>query len=362
MRQLVHQIAIGTRDPGLARLGHALKTIGGVVLAYLIIHALGLSAMTLGLTGAGILAQCTVGNSSRQRKASMAIAGFGGGSLAMIGAMASHHNVYAGYVWMLVVVLVAYMLARLEGRWAVMPRFVVVLVIFGTMMPTPIPEIGGVALSYVIGFASAFVVYFYVLPEHKLPLLQSSLHLAFGRIADLIETQEKRSAIQEANRLASEMLDGAQKAMQEARNAGWNQGDLVDSASELVLILRELYIDGRFMQRFLAHMRQGDEVPVSHLFFAAGREATRGMRAAGVAVNVASHRSTLPVYDAVANIRQTLQDLVGSFEEGQIATKMVSGLIRASNFVAGGQNFCTSLERAAELIDRLQHPNMPRGS
>ncbi len=356
MRALFHRLADFTKDPGLSRAAHALKSVGGVGLAYLVIDALALPRMVFGLMAAAILSQCTVGNSGRQRKTSMAIAGFGGGLLAMIGSLASHHNPYAGYVWMVIVALSAYMAAGLGGRWVVMPRFVTTLVIFGSVIPTSVEEIAAASLSYLIGFVSAFIVYFYVLPDHKLPLLQSTLHLTFGRIADMLEAEAG-----EATRVASEMLGKSQQAMIEARSAHWNQGDLVDASSELVLILQELFTDGRFMQRYLASLkREGESSEGAHRFNAVGRQAARGLRAAGVAVNVASQRSTLPVYDAIDKGRDLLQDLVGSVEEDQIGAGPMPTMVRAFNFVAAAQNFWNSLERGAELIDRLQHPTLTR--
>ncbi|MGE3954916.1 MAG: hypothetical protein AB7F31_07020 [Parachlamydiales bacterium] len=352
MHTLFHRIADFTRDPGMGRAVHALKSVGGVGLAYLLIDLAGVGHTVFGLMAAAILSQCTVGNSSRQRKISMAIAGFGGGALALIGSLASYHHLYGGYAWMAVIALLAYMAAGLGGRWVVMPRFVTTLVIFGTILSIPFEEIVSASLSYLIGFGSAFLVYFYVLPDHKIPLLQSTLHLTFGRIADMVEAETG-----EAARVASEMLGKAQQAMLETRSAHWNQSDLVDATSEIVLLLRELYTDGRYLQRYLISLRKegGGE-----RYFAIGRQAARGLRAAGVAVNVASQRSTLPVYEAIDRGQELLQGLVGSIEEEPVNMGPPQKAVRAFNFVAAAQNLWHNLTRAAELIDRLQHPMLVR--
>lgn len=187
-------------DPGLLQIKHGAKTVLAVVAALEIFHfAQSQVALYAGMS-AGFLMQSTAGNARKIRQITMAAMGFSSTLAVGLGSELSGQP-WAKQTLLLFAAFGAFYVRLWIPGKAMFPLFAFVLTLLATVQPGGAGSALPMMEAIFTGFVSAFVVYFYVLPDESLRAFRHASNLFLHQLREAMQDREKmRNALRSMHR------------------------------------------------------------------------------------------------------------------------------------------------------------------
>ena len=151
-------------DPGLQQLKHAAKTVLAVVAALEAFRFAGSQVALYAGMSAGFLMQSTAGEERRTRQMTMAWMGFASTLAVGLGSELSAQH-WAKQILLVGAAFAAYYVRRFIPGKAMFPLFAFVLTLLATVQPGGAGSTLPMMAAIFGGFVSAFLTYFYLLPD-----------------------------------------------------------------------------------------------------------------------------------------------------------------------------------------------------
>ncbi len=168
-------------DPGLQQLKHAAKTVVAVVIALEAFRFLHSQAALYAGMSAGFLMQSTAGATRRTRQISMAAMGVASTIAVGLGSELSGRQV-AKEALLVAAAFGAFYVRRFIPGKAMFPMFAFVLALLATVQPGGAGSALPMMLAVFGGFASAYSIYFYLLPDESLRAFRHAADLFLFRL------------------------------------------------------------------------------------------------------------------------------------------------------------------------------------
>ncbi|MDQ6676312.1 MAG: hypothetical protein M3Z09_03350 [Acidobacteriota bacterium] len=151
-------------DPGLSQLKHAAKTVLALVIALEVCRWMEPRGTLYAGLSAGFLMQSTAGSARRTRQISMASMGAASTLAVAIGSLLAS-SAWAKEALLVAAAFAAFYVRRFIPGKAMFPVFAFVLMLLATLQPGGTGRAATMMTAVAVGFASAYIVFFYVLPD-----------------------------------------------------------------------------------------------------------------------------------------------------------------------------------------------------
>ncbi len=168
-------------DPGLQQLKHAAKTVVAVAIALEAFRSLHSQAALYAGMSAGFLMQSTAGSTRRTRQLSMAAMGVASTIAVGLGSeLSGQHG--AKEALLVAAAFGAFYVRKFIPGKAMFPMFAFVLTLLATVQPGGAGGPFPMMLAVFGGFSSAYLIYFYVLPDESLRAFRHAADLFLFRL------------------------------------------------------------------------------------------------------------------------------------------------------------------------------------
>lgn len=179
-------------DAGLSQLKHAAKTVLALVIALEVCRWMEPRGTLYAGLSAGFLMQSTAGSARRIRQISMASMGAASTLAVAVGSLLAS-NIWAKEALLVGAAFAAFYVRRFIPGKAMFPIFAFVLMLLATVQPGGTGRALTMMTAVAVGFASAYLVFFYVLPDGTTRAFRHAVDL-FAFRASRIRADANRAA------------------------------------------------------------------------------------------------------------------------------------------------------------------------